>query len=129
MTTFERIKKVSKTRGMNLKQVAIASGLSENAIYRYNQGVEPSGPAIKAIADTLSVSTEYLLGIDEDTSSSQKKKVDILDDETVLAFDGMEIEESEKEKLRDYARYIISLREKENKWRNFTITVSNYILK
>ncbi|STY46345.1 Uncharacterised protein [Leuconostoc mesenteroides] len=55
------------------------------------------------------------MGIDEDTSLSQKKKVDILDDETILAFDGMEIEESEKEKLRDYARYIISLREKENK--------------
>ncbi|CCF24386.1 XRE family transcriptional regulator [Leuconostoc citreum] len=115
MTTFERIKNTAKSRGLNLKQVAIASGMSENAIYRYNQGVEPSGPAIKAIAETLNVSTNYLLGMEQSSDKRETKKVDILDDETILAFDGMEIEESEKEKLRDYARYIISLREKENK--------------
>ncbi|MGR8823410.1 helix-turn-helix domain-containing protein [Leuconostoc citreum] len=115
MTTFERIKNTAKSKGLNLKQVAIASGMSENAIYRYNQGVEPSGPAIKAIAETLNVTTNYLLGAEESSDKKATKKVDILDDETILAFDGMEIEESEKEKLRDYARYIISLREKENK--------------
>jgi len=120
MTTFERIKNTAKSRGLNLKQVAIASGMSENAIYRYNQGVEPSGPAIKAIAETLNVSTNYLLGMEQSSDKRETKKVDILDDETILAFDGMEIEESEKEKLRDYARYIISLREKENKWQPFS---------
>lgn len=61
--------------------------------------------------------SDYLLGRTDEmnATSSDKKVADILDDETILAFDGMEIEESEKEKLRDYARYIISLREKENK--------------
>jgi len=115
MTTFERIKNTAKSRGLNLKQVAIASGMSENAIYRYNQGVEPSGPAIKAIAETLNVSTNYLLGTEESSDKKETKKVDILGDETILAFDGMEIAEEDKEKLREYARFIIEQRQRGNK--------------
>jgi len=115
MTTFERIKNTAKSRGLNLKQVAIASGMSENAIYRYNQGVEPSGPAIKAIAETLNVSTNYLLGTEESSDKKETKKIDILDDETILAFDGMEIAEEDKEKLREYARFIIEQRQRGNK--------------
>ncbi|MBZ5995396.1 helix-turn-helix transcriptional regulator [Leuconostoc gelidum subsp. gasicomitatum] len=117
MTTFEKIKNTAKTRGMNLKQVALASGMSENAIYRYNQGVEPSGTAIKAIAETLNVSTNYLLGHTDEmnTTLSDKKVTDILDNETILAFDGMEIAEEDKEKLREYARFIIEQRQRGNK--------------
>lgn len=62
MTVFERIKEVAKARGMNLKTVATNAGLSENALYRYNQGVEPKYPTLKAIADVLGVSVDYLLG-------------------------------------------------------------------
>ncbi|MCI1689893.1 MAG: helix-turn-helix domain-containing protein [Leuconostoc mesenteroides] len=116
MTLYERTTKLSKQRGYSLKNLAIKAGLAENSIYDWKKST-PKADNLKKVADVLNVSTDYLLGrADELNSVSNSSKVtDILDDETVLAFDGMEIEESEKEKLRDYARYIISLREKENK--------------
>lgn len=130
MTLYERTTKLSKQRGYSLKNLAIRAGLAENSIYDWKKST-PKADNLKKVADVLNVSTDYLLGRTDEMNptSSDKKVADILDDETILAFDGMEIEESEKEKLRDYARYIISLREKENKWQNFTITVSNYIPK
>lgn len=118
MTTFDRIKEISRSRGMNLKQVAKAAGLSENAIYRYNQGVEPSAPTIKAIADALSVSSDFLEGKtdDPDFKNSNKPKVaELLDEETILAFDGLQIDAGEKEKILDYARYVIEQRQRGNK--------------
>lgn len=65
MTTFDNIKKFAKLRGYNLRETAVKAGLSPNAIYRYNQGIEPKYPTLKAIADALSVeiselSSEYI---------------------------------------------------------------------
>ena len=48
-------------------------------------------------------------------TSVDTKVADILDDETILAFDGMEITEEDKEKLREYARFIIEQRQRGNK--------------
>ena len=63
MTTYERIQNAAKKRGMNLRQVAKAAGMkSETAIYRYNQGVTPRESTLRAIADVLGVSVDYLLG-------------------------------------------------------------------
>ncbi len=116
MTLVSRTKEMAQQRGLSLKTLASKAGLAENAIYRWDDN-NPKSENLEKVADILHVSTDYLLGrTDEMNATSCDKKVaDILDDETILAFDGMEIEESEKEKLRDYARYIISLREKENK--------------
>lgn len=109
MTTFERIKKIAKSRGMNLKQVAKASGLSENAIYRYNQGVDPTGPSLKAIADTLLVTVDYLTGESETNNYTSRKntfkQADIEDDDLLLAFDGMEIDEEDKQAIIDLLRF------------------------
>jgi len=72
MTTFERIKQVANERGFNLKQTALMAGLSENALYRYNQGVEPKYATVKAVADVLGVSVDYLLGNTDDMHNIQK---------------------------------------------------------
>ncbi|WP_273710564.1 helix-turn-helix domain-containing protein [Leuconostoc mesenteroides] len=116
MTLYERTINLSKQRGYSLKNLAIKAGLAENSIYDWKKST-PKADNLQKVADVLNVSTDYLLGRTEELNSvsNSSKVTDILDDETILAFDGMEIEESEKEKLRDYARYIISLREKENK--------------
>ncbi len=116
MTLISRTKDIAKLRGLSLDDVALKAGLSAKSIYNWGRN-SPKSENLQKVADVLHVSTDYLLGrTDEMNATSCDKNVaDILDDETILAFDGMEIEESEKEKLRDYARYIISLREKENK--------------
>ncbi len=73
MTFFERTRDIAKQRGMNLKQVAIKANLSENALYRYNQGISPKYPTAKAVADVLGVSVDYLLG---NTDEMHPKQVD-----------------------------------------------------
>ena len=101
MTVFERIKEVAKARGMNLKTVATNAGLSENALYRYNQGVEPKYPTLKAIADVLGVSVDYLLGNTDEMHSNKKddKKVadlkDIMKEFEIVQFDGKTIPEED----------------------------------
>lgn len=88
MTTFDNIKKYATLRGLNLRDTATKAGLSQNAIYRYNQGVEPKYPTLKAIADALSVdvsdlSDEYAKKSEVQESPTQKntepKHIDVDD--------------------------------------------------
>ncbi len=61
MTTFERIKKLSKKFDKNLQEVAIEAGLGKNAIYKWQQQ-NPKGVDLAAVAKVLKTSTDYLLG-------------------------------------------------------------------
>lgn len=88
MTTFDNIKKYANLRGLNLRETAVKSGLSANAIYRYNQGVEPKYPTLKAIADTLHVdvsdlSNEYVVKESNSekapTTNDEPKHIDVED--------------------------------------------------
>ncbi|MBQ0837544.1 helix-turn-helix transcriptional regulator [Lactiplantibacillus pentosus] len=72
MTTFDNIKKYANLRGLNLRDTATKAGLSPNAIYRYNQGVEPKYPTLKAIADALAVDVSDLS--DEYAPQSETEK-------------------------------------------------------
>lgn len=89
MTTFDNIKKYSKSRGMNLRQTAEKAGLSPNAIYRYNQGIEPKYPTLKAIADVLSVtvsdlSDEYGEKSQNEDSQQSQSSPDHIDVEDIV---------------------------------------------
>lgn len=106
MTTFERIKQVANERGFNLKQTALMAGLSENALYRYNQGVEPKYATVKAVADVLGVSVDYLLGSTDDMHANKKSTSDepidldkILSEEGIAMFDGQPLSEEYKKAL------------------------------
>ncbi|APX73142.1 helix-turn-helix domain-containing protein [Companilactobacillus allii] len=102
MTTFERIKNLSKEKGFSLKQVAEKSGMSSNAIYRYNQGVKPKYDSLKAIAKTLNVSVEYLTG--ETSTTSKPTKVDIDDDDVIMTFEGRPIPPEDLELMKRLLR-------------------------
>ncbi len=116
MTLVSRTKEIAQKRGLSLKTLAAKAGLAENAIYRWDDN-NPKSENLKKVADVLHVSTDYLLGRTDEmnATSSDKKVTDILDNETILAFDGMEIAEEDKEKLREYARFIIEQRQRGNK--------------
>lgn len=102
MTTFERIKKISKEHGLTLKQVAEKSGMSTNAIYRYNQGINPKYESLKAIATTLGVTVEYLTG--ETSDSNIKKRVDLADDDVIMTFEGRPIPPEDMELMKRLLR-------------------------
>lgn len=72
MNTYERIKKAAQIRGISIRELSKKMNLSENAIYRYNQGVSPRKSTLQAIANTLDVSIEYLEG---KTNEINKPKV------------------------------------------------------
>lgn len=116
MTLISRTRNIAKLRGLSLDDVALKAGLSAKSIYNWGRN-SPKSENLQKVADVLHVSTDYLLGRTDqmNATSSDKKVADILDDETILAFDGMEIAEEDKEKLREYARFIIEQRQRGNK--------------
>ncbi|MHA7612395.1 helix-turn-helix domain-containing protein [Weissella viridescens] len=83
MTIVERIKEVSKNKNLNLKSTAIKAGLSENAIYKWNTQ-KPNADALKAVADVLGVSVDYLLG---NTDEMHPKQADASSKPTVVNLD------------------------------------------
>lgn len=115
-TLYDRIKEISNKKGVSIDYVNDKAGLSNKAIYGWKKST-PKADNLQKVADVLHVSTDYLLGRTDqmNATSSDKKVADILDDETILAFDGMEIAEEDKEKLREYARFIIEQRQRGNK--------------
>ncbi len=59
MTVFERIKEISKSRGMSLKELALKAGLSENAIYSWKRKT-PRSDSLRKVAKVLDVSIDSL---------------------------------------------------------------------
>jgi len=96
MTVYERIKDISKKRGMSLQTVAKAAGLSQNMIYQY-KNVNPKMDTLKTLADVLGVSTDYLLGNTDDMHANKKSDNVINLDEAlsdkgvVMEFQGKEL--------------------------------------
>lgn len=102
MTTFERIKKLAKSRSKSLKQVAFDLGLGENYIYTLKTK-KPTATNLEKLADYFHVSVDYLLGReDEKSTSDQKDLKKFLDDNLNygMTYDGQNLTDEEKERLK-----------------------------
>jgi len=104
MTTLDRIKKISKQRGFSLTKVNDMANLGTNTIYSWKHK-EPGINNLKAVANVLNVSVDYLLGKTDDPDINNKsKKVDIKDamqdDYTIMSYGGREIPPEELEMIR-----------------------------
>lgn len=103
MTLYERTISISKKRGYSLKNLAIKAGLAENSIYDWKKST-PKADNLQKVADVLHVSTDYLLGRTDElnlTTSETVKKADIDDSDLLLAFDGKDIDEEDKQAIID----------------------------
>lgn len=100
MTLFENIKRLAKLRGMNIKQVSVRSGLSENAIYGWKKHTPTKG-AILAVANTLNTTYEELTGEKE---TSEPTKIDLAaamnDDHAIMTYQGRPIPEEDLEYIK-----------------------------
>ena len=104
MTVFERIKEISKTRGMSLLQLNDKADLKKNVIYSWKTK-QPSAEKLKAVSEVLGVSTDYLLGKTDNPSSTAKpKEVDIEDENILMTFDGKPIPEEDMEIIKRLLR-------------------------
>lgn len=97
MTTFERIKKLSKQRGYTLAALNDKAGLGTNTIYHWKNKI-PSTENLNKVAKVLGVSTDYLLGNDD------TKKDGLSVDEAVdnlRPYQGKPVSDDQKEVLKD----------------------------
>ncbi|MGK4144678.1 helix-turn-helix transcriptional regulator [Weissella paramesenteroides] len=110
MNTFERIKEISKERGLNLKKTAIEAGLSENAIYKWKTQT-PQSNALQAVADVLGVSVDYLLGNTDDMHANKKDEstVDLIAAHWGIGLDNLSQEEKAivMARARDYVKGLV----------------------
>lgn len=61
MSLFENIQKIAKQHGFSLRSLNEKAKLGTNAIYKWKTQT-PSTEKLKAVADVLGVSVDYLLG-------------------------------------------------------------------
>lgn len=116
MNLLENTKLVAKKRGISLKELATKAGLGENSIYSWERS-NPKAENLEKVADVLNVSTDYLLGRTNQMNGSDSKDETVdLEDTTILAFDGKPIDEEDRQKLLQYARFIMHEREQEGRW-------------
>jgi transcriptional regulator with XRE-family HTH domain len=63
----DRLKALREQHGWSQRELSRICGLGETAINTYERGeVEPSAKHLKKMAETLHVSTDYLLGLTDD---------------------------------------------------------------
>lgn len=121
---YDRIKFVASKRGIKIRQLALKAGFkSPNTIYNYKNGSIPSAPSLRAIANALPTTTNYLLGKTDDwhihpstadgNNTNDIRPADLTS--PVLALDGREIVGEQAEQIRQYAKFLISQEEKDNK--------------
>lgn len=65
MTTFERIKKLSKNFDLSLQDIAEQAKIGINTIYKW-KNYDPKGTDLAKVANILHTTTDYLLGRTDD---------------------------------------------------------------
>lgn len=101
---IDNIKKYAKLHGMNLKEVAVKSGMSENVIYSWKHK-NPSKGSIMAVAKTLNVTYEDLTGVKEKkTPTKVDVKAAIDDEDVIMTFEGKPIPKEDLEVMLRFLR-------------------------
>lgn len=92
---FENLKKARLRKGLSQVQLAEQLGVAKSTYSMYESGNrEPNVQTVKKIADILNVSTDELLGMDDEP-------------QTIAAhFDGDEYTEEELEEIRKFAEFV-----------------------
>ncbi|WP_258088412.1 helix-turn-helix domain-containing protein [Weissella fangxianensis] len=109
MTTFERIKEISKNKGYSLSKLNDLAGLGTNSIYHWRDKT-PSTDSLKKVADVLGVSVDYLLGNTDDMHANKDKDMPVDLEETLsklgpsVSFGGKELTDDQKLKLYEMAK-------------------------
>lgn len=65
MSTFKRIKKLAKIRGLSLQEVAEKAHIGINTIYKW-KNYDPKGTDLAKVANVLHTTTDYLVLLTDD---------------------------------------------------------------
>ena len=84
MLRGDRLRATREKAGMSQRELARVCGVGEVMIYRYESGItDPSTKYLTLIADKLSISTDYLVGLSDEPNGHLKDK-QITDDERIM---------------------------------------------
>lgn len=120
MSTFGvRLKELRTGKNLAQKEVGAIIGVSDSSIRKYESGDRtPTPDALKTLAKFFDVSVDYLLGSDATPSKNmieEKKPKDlqkILEDHEIM-FDGIPLDDDEKQEILDIIQYKLYKRAKE----------------
>lgn len=135
---YERIKFVADKRKIKIRQLALKAGFkSPNTIYNYKYGQKPNNASLKAIADVLNTSPEYLKGDDvnwdnlnllgnntQETGENLEHKSELSKDSKpeiadlnspIFALNGQQITGEAAEDIRKYAEFVANRERNKNK--------------
>lgn len=103
-----------KRKGVSCKKAAEDMGLSNSITTKWKKtGATPSGDTLHKIATYFGVSVDYLLGKENKKAPTGAGERDILDDVDVAFYgDFKELNEDEKETVRDMVRLMRQRKEK-----------------
>ena len=105
MTALDKIKELSKKRGLSLQTVADKAGMGVNSIYRWKTQT-PKLDKLEAVAKVLDVSVSYLLDKDDTPEWANQKDTMDLEDflngnlKVNMAYGGEDLTEEEIERLK-----------------------------
>ncbi|GEK88922.1 DNA-binding transcriptional regulator, XRE-family HTH domain [Alkalibacterium putridalgicola] len=104
----ERLKSLRKTAQQTQEDVAKSIGVSRAAYSHFeNNRNEPDIEIIKKLSDHFQVSTDYILGSDIPSWATQEDVIEIekiLDENAKMTFGGEELNEEEREDVRQVLR-------------------------
>lgn len=100
MTTFDRIKKIAKEKGYSLTKLNDEAGLGKGTIYNWKR-INPTGDNLQRVAKVLDVSTDRLLGND---NNPKKREADLDDDNVIFTYEGKKIPKEDIELMKRLLR-------------------------
>lgn len=102
MTAFDKIKKISKEKGYSLSSVNEKAGLGTNVIYGWKTK-KPDYENLRAVADVLGVSVDYLLGNTDEMHPNNEPTDDLkkyFEEHHIVRYDGKPIPDSDLEVIK-----------------------------
>ena len=112
---YDKFVRICKSRSISPSKAAIEAGLSKSTVTKWKTtpDAEPTGAAIKKISEYFGITIAELMGEENDKAPTGNGERDILDDVDVAFYgDFKELNEDEKETVRDMVRLMRQRKEK-----------------
>lgn len=101
MTTglWENLKRISKNKGLSIKNIEEKSGLPKNSLYNWKKH-NPSSDNLQKVADVLGVTVNDLLGKED----KKKTIADLNDEDIIFTYEGRQIPPEDIELMKRLLR-------------------------
>ncbi|MCS8570702.1 XRE family transcriptional regulator [Pediococcus pentosaceus] len=101
MTMFDRVKEISKKRGLSLARLNEKAGFKQNVIYSWKTKT-PSIDKVESVAKVLGVSVDYLLGkTEKEEPVNDTRDMEVEEAlNSMRSYQGQPISDEEREVMR-----------------------------